>query len=234
VARTRTLADLRADIEARADLGELTADTFIKLDTMNRWIAQSARRLASLMINALGEDYFVATQSISVVAGTAEYDLPSDYYQTRYVRARVGSGVCRIEKSTIDDLGMDSDANQGWQSRRPSYRVMQGQMVFSPTPTEAATVTHVYVPTLIALDDSGDPVEDLTEEDDAIDGHNGWEEWIVLDCCIKAANAQEQDPSAWMAEKAEIEADIRQSAQMRSGEPDRVRDVYLRSGMEEA
>lgn len=225
--RTRTLAQLITDVEARADLGTLTTDSFITTATMTRWLNQSARRLASMMIESLGEDFFVASQSISVVAGTASYAVPAGYYKTRSMRASIAGTDYPIRKGSIDGFGVDNSTS--WNDRRPVYRIQGNNVVFAPTPTSSYTVTHSYVPTLITYDSDTTAESDLVDTDDYVDGVNGWEEWIVLDCCIKAASAQEMDSSAWRGERDEIEADIRASAQTRSGEPDRVRDVYRRS-----
>lgn len=60
----------------------------------------------------------------------------------------------------------------------------------------------------------------------AVDGINGWEEYIVVDCAAKALEKEESDPSAMFARKAALIQRIQSAAANRdAGEPARVVDV---------
>lgn len=63
----------------------------------------------------------------------------------------------------------------------------------------------------------------------SVDGVAGWEEWIVLDACIKAASKEEGDTSDFRAQKADIEQQIEEMCGDRDAAwPDRVTDIYER------
>lgn len=75
---------------------------------------------------------------------------------------------------------------------------------------------------------SGSPANFLVLTSTSVDQRipQGWEEYGVLDAAIKAVVKEESDPSALMAQKAQLMARIRGAAADRdSGEPARVVDV---------
>jgi len=66
-------------------------------------------------------------------------------------------------------------------------------------------------------------------QNQSFDGVAGWEEWSVLDACLKCAQKEETDPSQYAAAKADIEKQIAEMAGDRDAAwPERVTDVYER------
>jgi hypothetical protein len=58
------------------------------------------------------------------------------------------------------------------------------------------------------------------------DGVAGWEEYVIIDCLIKAAFKQETDPSLLIKQKTDLIKRIGDSLLRSDGcEPDRIRDV---------
>lgn len=83
-------------------------------------------------------------------------------------------------------------------------------------PTAGYVVTMIYTPTLARM----------TAGSDTFDGVNGWEEWVILDACIKALNKEESDVQVIMAQRADVEAEITSMAADReAGWPSRIVDV---------
>jgi hypothetical protein len=229
MARTRTLTNLLTDVADRLDVPAFGASTFVSSTTMTRWLNQSVRRFGQMLIDAYGAEYFVKSASISVVANTTSYALPSDYYQTVYMRVTLDGDTYGIRHADLDHLAIDPVDNYGWgPGCRPAFRVQGGNVVFTPTPKASHTVTHLYVPTLLVASSVGTAQPELSSGTDVLDGYNGWEEWVVLDCCRKHAVAEEKDPTMYMVEMKELEQEIKRAADRRDREPMRARDTYRR------
>jgi hypothetical protein len=220
VARIRTKAELLADVADRLDVPAFTSSTFVSVDTMTRWLNQSNRRLGALVRAAFGEDYGSRPQTISVVADTNSYDLPDDYIRTLEMYVLEGTHRGRIIERASDFTVGPPASNNGF-----GYRILATSVVLDPTPVAACTLVHRYLPTLFAFDAAGNAIADLADDDDYLDGINGWEEWAVLDCCRKHQAAEEKDPSVFVMEMREIEQEIKRDAK-RTAAPLRLRDVY--------
>lgn len=226
MARTRTLTQLRTDVADRADIEVPGASTFVTSTTMNRWINQSIRRFIGRLVEAYGEDYYSKTSTISVVADTAAYALPSDFFRQVYFRVTIEGTRVKIERASLDAIDMDQPENIGWSACVPGYRLLGNQVVFTPTPKASHTVTLRYVGTAVLFDNGGSALSDLSADTDYLDGINGWEEWVVLDCARKALIKQERDPSAVIAEMREIEAEIDSLKSERAADGATVRETY--------
>jgi hypothetical protein len=229
--RTVTLSQLRTDAADRLDVPAFSASTFVSQTTIDRWINQSIRRFAGMLIDASGEDYYSKTATIATVNGTASYALPTDYVHTILMRVNLGGTDHKIGKASIDVVGTYATVTSGWsEALIPAYRILGGNIEFVPTPRAVHSVTHRYVPTLVCFDNVGAAKSDLSAANDYLDGHNGWEEWVTLDVCRKHCAAEDRDPSQFILEMREIEVEIKRSASKRDREPSRVRDTYGRGG----
>jgi hypothetical protein len=231
MARTRTLAELRTDVEERADLPPSTSATFIKVATMNRWINQSIRRFMQLVMQAYGDHYFVSGeigQLLPIQAGVDTYSLPADFISLLYVRLQISdSQIVPLERMDMDRVLVVSQGGAGWSGIRPTYRLLGNSIQFHPIPSSEHLVLLGYVGTRIVKSSTGTTKSDMTVDTDTLDGVNGWEEWVVLDAAIKCMKKEESDPSLLMVEQKEIEQEIVSHAQQRDqGTPARVRNTY--------
>jgi hypothetical protein len=219
MSRTRELSDLLTDVADRLDVPAFGSGTFVSDTTMTRWINQSNRRLGALVRAAFGEEYGAKVGNISVVAGTSLYDLPSDYIRTLDMYYVEGGQRVDVERPRAEDVGSDIGCGP------LGYKLIGDSVAFGPTPDQARTIYHRYIPTLFAYDSSGNPIDDLTDTDDYLDGVNGWEEWVVLDCCRKHCLAEDKDPTQFLVEQQQIEADIKRD-RSRTAAPVKIRDIY--------
>lgn len=91
-----------------------------------------------------------AYQTITLVAGTAAYALPTGYLDTRSVKLSDGEPVTRVAVE-------DGDRWDSWQAA-PScgYAIEGDTIVFFPTPAAADTVTHRYTVEETELSADGD------------------------------------------------------------------------------
>jgi hypothetical protein len=179
----RNLARLYADgrpggSEAFVVDSDATADA-VSFDTI---VNGAAAELYDLLVSARGHEYYATDGALSVVAGTATYALPSDFYQLLSVRLEWAAG--RFEELTPAAVRERTDyANLTyWAPFTPkAYRLRGTQtassqtMEFFPTPTSAVTARVRYIP-VFAL---------LANDSATFDGVNGWEKLVALKAAIE-------------------------------------------------
>lgn len=205
---TKTLTQLRTEIANRVNFTVPAASgTFVTTSEANTMINASIASLYDLLSQKYGNDYFVKdpAYTFSLVNGTSSYALPSDFFKLLGVDYQLASG----EFITLKPFQF-SERNQYSRSiirgstnaEFMRYRVRAGKLWFAPTPTVTSTIQVYYVPlpTTLSLDA------------DTFDGYNGWEEYVIVDCCIKFLNKEESDVSAFMADKQALEIRIEEAA----------------------
>lgn len=158
------------------------------------------------------------TSSFSYQIETNRFSLPSDFWQ---------ANGCDI----LDDAGLwanmrrfnwgDRNRLQGTTSVRLGlrYRIQANTLLVAPTPGWSATggLRLWYVPTPTVLSADGDTWDTVA----------GFDEWIVLACCIMCCAKEGTDASLFAAQLGKCEAMIASVVGKRDvGEGDTIRDVY--------
>lgn len=173
MARTRTLAELRADVRWQFDFESMTGRvTDAKL---NRAINQSIQELRELVSDA-GNPYFLATpQTGSLTVGpTAPHTFGTISLPATFVRA----------------YGLDIFNTAEWVSLKPANfeeRTMWGDGVTNQTP-EAFFLFNGTQLGIVPAPDQGYQYKlyylpthtDLVADGDTFDGIAGWEDWVVF------------------------------------------------------
>ena len=230
MARIRTLLELLGDIAERIDVPAFSTSTHITKATATRWVNQSGRQLGSRIRGAFGEEYAAKEDTINVTAGNNQYALPSDYLRTIHMRwESSGGSTIYLPRASAQAVGQIPTALRHDVTRVSSpfgYHITGDNVEFWPPPDGVETMTHRYISTLYFFNTGGTPIVDMSADTDYVDGVNGWEEYIVLDCCIKHANNEEQDPTPYQNELARIIDEISREAGKRTGEPVTIRNVY--------
>jgi hypothetical protein len=209
MARNVSTADLITRIRARGDVRSNRHPDA----TLTDWMDESYAELYDLLVSA-NPDWFMDTDTVSVVSGTASYALPTTLHTLVGVSMPIGSISVPVRRFNYSERTSRQTGPTDKQETR--YRMKGSNIIFKPTPNFSATVTLDFIPvaTLIA-DISGN-----------FDGINGWEEYIVADVCMKAAMSDEEDYRPFATLKASARARIMDMAPTRdSNEPDTVRDV---------
>ena len=211
MARNRTFAEIKAEVYERSDV-----DTnYVSAAEMGRMVNASLAELYDLLVS-VNKDLYVSSQSVSVVSGTDEYDLASDFYRIEGVDVTSGSKSYPMKRFNFSERNALQDAGATELSTR--YRAIGTTIKFIPTPNWSGTVTVWYCPAPSELD----------EDSDTWNGFAGWEEYAVVDCCIKLAQKQEEDATLLVKQKADLVARIRNMAtDLDDNEPDRIRDVEM-------
>ena len=164
------------------------------------YIGQSYGELYALVVQAFGNDYFVADPYDITTDGTNYlYDLPADFFKL---------------------LGVDLQVqgSQQWVTLRPFVFGERNNFAGpSPIPMAGQTVRLWYAPLPPTFDSNDDLPANL----------DMWSEYIVIDAAMKAMAKEESDVSVLAQRKAAITARINAEAENRdAGSSARIGDVY--------
>lgn len=198
-----TLLAVRTSCKQQSDN---VGQSFISDPEWNGYIQSSYQELYGLIVQKFGNDYFVQTPATGytfVTDGVNQlFTLPADFFKL---------------------LGVDLQLSAPgyWASLKEFNFAERNKLSVTNTtiPMAGQTIRLLYVPRLTVP----------TQDADAMDGVNGWEEYIVADACIKALNKEETDVSVFMARKQELVQRIEAEAENRdAGSPATIADVYGR------
>ena len=184
-----TLAQLRTSCQQRTDL---VNSNFISTTEWNGYIANSYQELYGLITQRFGNDYFTQSPSGGYTFTTDGinqfFALPADFFKLLGVDVQVS-------------------APGQWVTLKPFAFAERNRLTVtnSQIPMAGQLLRVFYVPRAIVL----------TNDSDSVDGVNGWEDYIVVDACIKALAKEESDVSVFMAQKQELMRRIEGEAENR-------------------
>lgn len=211
MARTRTLANLRADVRNRADMS--FAEDFITDAELTEYINQSIARLYNIIVNQAQDHYIISTTQ-AITPGTNDYALPNDFYKLRGVDILVNGVYVPLQRESFYKR---SDNNMGLQvgiTVPTTYRVVGSNIRVFDTPS-ATTIKLWYIPA---------PTR-LSADSDTFDGISGFEEWVVIDSAIKCKVKQEDDVSILLVERGALQMEIIDSISPRDMENECMLDL---------
>lgn len=150
---------------------------------------------------------------------TDRYALPADFWLARGCDVKDSSNYWANllqfdwgERNLLQSGGTD----RAWLR----YRIINDSLVLMPTPdwTQESGLRLWYIPTPTVLSADADTWDTVA----------GFDEWVVLDCCIAGCAKEGTDPSVFMAQQQLVEKMIERAVMQGRdvSEPDRVRDVY--------
>lgn len=201
-----TLAELRTQIRQRADMEH---SEFISDAELDAWIGASLHELYGLLVQSFGDNYYVADPHEFSTDGSTSYALPDDCFKLLGVDLYQGGRWRSLRPFNF------AERNRRHLVSTPRYQLRGNRIALEPA-ASGQQLRLWYVPRL----------DVPTEDEDTVDGVNGWEEYVVVDCVIKAHQKEESDPSVAMAQKAALVRRIESEAANRdAGTPMRVSDV---------
>lgn len=214
---TVTLSELDTRIRQRADM---EGSEFISTTEMYGYINDSYKELYDLLVSKF-EDYYIADPlEFTISSGSSTYSLPSDFYKVIGVDFAVDANNWQtVTPFVFADRNRRrlSDKLRGLYTTA-SYRILGDTMRFVPSDQCAGDYRLWYVPR----------AAEKTVAADTIDGVNGWEEYIVVDCAIKCMQKEESDVTVLMAQKAALTKRIEDMAQNRdAGHSQRITDITM-------
>lgn len=179
------------------------------------WLNSSINGFVDL-ISKQDPSYYLSRYDITLVSGQNSYSLPSDFYKVQGVAYKNENedGYSVMERYNFDeryDFKSSNDVNY-----LTRYNIMGSYIYFQPTPSSSGTVRLEYTPVPTAL----------VSMTDTFDFYNGWQEWVILDCCVKMCGLTGNDPSLFMAELQKLESRIVSNSARDIGKPKTVSNVY--------
>jgi hypothetical protein len=222
VALTITLLEMRTRAKRRAHMengGPVDDDEWD--DLLNSHV----RELHRLLTQAFGAEYFKTSATLSTTANVKTVDLPADFNKLISLWWNDGSGVPkRMRRATEEEMerqligggwspwarGMRSDEDD-W----PRYAVRAGKIEFIPTPTAVYSLILNYAP----------PAVELVDDDDTLDGYNGYEQYPIWMAAADAIAKEEGDASYQLSMANRIAADIVTTAERDQSEPLTIQDT---------
>jgi len=189
---------LRELIDAGLEYADMTGSSFPNDVWLKKWANDGLTRVHNILA---GAGYFRSKQSYTVVAGTEEYALPTDFYKCGHVWRLSSGRRYPVRPFTLAELS--------------GYR--------SNGPTSGASCEMWYVPQHKKLRNDADIVSVALPE--------GWDDYVSLHIAIRLLIKEESDPSALMGERAAAEKAIIDYCEPRDvGMSGMVEDVYNRWG----
>lgn len=222
------MAELETRVRRRSDLStSSTNPQFVAQAELQQYIQKSWEKLYNYLVGKY-EDYFVKVAgdtaifeytvgTSGLVAGKEFYSFPSDYFKLIRIDLFTGAGGSRTAttlgeyKWTLKKLGFmqergfHSSVNTGTPQAYVLFgRVDAGTIISDkakangfklvPTPDRTYALDIYYVPRPPVI-----PTAD--EESDGLSFVAGWDEYVVLDACIKVHDKRREDTSVLMAER---------------------------------
>jgi hypothetical protein len=212
-----SLGSIRDTVRQRCDM---VASEFVTDDELDGWINASAYELYDLLVQKFSPgSYYVAPEYTFTADGSSDgYDLPDDLYKLLGVDLQLAADSwVTVKPFTFAERNRYAYPNvqSATIPANCRYRLMGSQLLFTPRPTAGQVFRLWYVPKMTRL----------SVDTDVLEGVSGWEEYVVVDVCIKALTKEESDPSVFLAQKAALLQRIESAAENRdAGSPATVAD----------
>jgi hypothetical protein len=229
----QTLAQLRDLIRSESDTEN---DPNITDPELTIWINQSRFRLYGKLVTAFGEDYYVSKAQFTTDGINQAVPLPdgilyggaAPFFKGELLEVIQGSGASPQAPISLRKFMLRAknrfnhpQALVASPSFFPRYRIVGSNIEFNILPAAGLVCRLWYAPKL----------SQLVQDADVADDMNGWLEFVVLDCVIKAIGKQERDASLHVARKSELTMELeREIANRDLGEPNTVVETENEGG----
>ncbi len=219
-----TLGNMRLEAQQRSDF---INDPFISTQEWNTYISQSWKELIDLLVEAYGSNYYVKEPySYTTDGSSLAYPLPSDFYKLLLVEVALNPGdpnswvTLRKYEFIQKNLWNYPNVYTFYGVTNLRYRLMGTDLTLVPIASAGQTVRIWYVPR----------PSQLVSDTDIVDGISGWEEYVIVDACIKALTKEETECQNFKEQKMALLARIDGIKNTRDvGEPEKVSDSKLRN-----
>lgn len=231
-----TLANVRLQCKQRCDR---VNSEFVTDQEWNTMIDESYKELYDLLVQKFGDDYFIAPPFTFLTTNSQTYPLPDGstpsagqqtnapaFYKLMGVEVQLNTGdpnsFVTLRKFEFIQRNLWNFPNvytmYGITNLR--YRLSGNNIMLVPVPSNGQIIRLWYNPR----------PNQLINDTDTLDMVSGWEEYIVVDACIKAMIKEESDISGFAAQKQNVVKRIEEAAENRDvGEPETVSDSKRRN-----
>ena len=188
-----SLSAIRDQVRQRCDM---VNSQFISDVELNSYINASFVELYDILVSRF-EDYFTKYPAIAftIVTGNT-YTLPEDFYKLRALDGKFDGSDYWYG---IKPFNFSTDRNiRNRLIWRPvvgrsylMYQILGNILYIIPEERAQCDYQMWYIPR----------ATQLVNDSDVMDSVNGWEEYVVVDACVKALTKEESDPSVFLAQK---------------------------------
>lgn len=193
--------------------------TQITIPEANTYINNSGAELNDLLAQACGEKYVMSEAAFSTVAAKDKYSFAvdcgaPDFMALQGLDQQIGGRWLKLKDYKFAERELYQFPYNA--SGRFAYRFQGANLVLSPTPTVVVSLKLYYTPTWKVL----------VADTDTFDMIDGWQEYIVVDFCIKALTKLDQPCEVFMKQKGDMLDRINKMKLMRdTSSPPRMIDV---------
>lgn len=210
-----SLSTLRSRARRRADQenSEFCSDAEV-LDYIN----EGAKRLHELLVGAYGEDYVKKSSTITTVAGTSDYTLPTDFFKLTGVDLTISGKAVPLKRyNEVERNAFRNISTVSWFSV-PRYK-LEGATTLRlyPAPTAAMSGTLLYIPLLQILQGGTGStyINEFVSDADTCNFPNGWEKFVTLYAAIEMMDKEESDTKEFKKKLDKWEAELIDAASNR-------------------
>lgn len=199
---TVTLSTLRTLARERADMAgsAFVADSATGLD---RWINEGVAALHQKLVAAYGEEYVETTGTISVTAGTTDYNLPSDFFKLYELNVDVGGRTRALKRFNRAERNTYRNSLFGG-GGLPRYRVVAGKLRLEPA-SLTASVQIRYAPQHTSL----------VNNSDSVTFPNTWEQYAIVYAAVQALVKEESGTAELVRQLEKWDKELDEMAAMR-------------------
>ncbi len=202
-----TLTQLRAKARERADM---TGSLFVTdtADSLDSWINEGAQKLHDLYVQAYGEDYVEKSATLTTVAGTTDYALPTDFYKLLGVELPIAGKMRSLKLyNRAQRNGVSDQVSALSALSLPRYKLSAGVIRLLPAPASVLVGKFWYSP-LLQVTNGVTVTNLLVAADDTINFPNGAERYVIMYAARVAMIKQESDVSKLDKDLAKEESDL--------------------------
>lgn len=201
------------------DRGEFDSTDYFPSSQLNEWINDSIAAFYDELVKADPARY-LEQGNITVVSGTEDYALPSDFYKlvgVDLLDSNSASGYRQMDRFMWNERHLyHGDKGNKYDAM---YEIRNSRLYIHPSPTWALTdgIRVNYIPT----------APSLSSDSDTWDTINLWVEWVILDVCEKCAIKEDSSTQAkyFRSQRDTVLGRILSSAEADNAKPRRVTNV---------
>jgi len=245
MSRTRTLAELRGDVCAKADIVDGGAGGRFPSARLNRFINQAIQRYITIVTGAGGQEWYMQRTGLQTMGTSETVDasgwapnqyvtLPTAFYQLIGIDIVIGGSTVSLLNFERAERNMFKDSPiwmQGNGKGQPMFfRIVgtnaAGAHIAQVVPAADAAYQYEvwYVP----------EIADLVGDNDTFDGRAGFEEFVVLEACLYCLQRDANVAPAYAALQAsrdEMKAQMKFKFATMDGPGRRINTEALRNRM---
>lgn len=184
-------------------LGPFTANSQVTSTAVLDYFKTAAVLLGGMVKEYSDEELLTSSGTITTVPNVAQVSLPTHFSDLiRIVWMRTPTEEIPLEWANVDDWEANPSGglSNAWTTHGPiKYRLMGANTIeLYPTPPGAYTLKLHYTTGIY-----------VTSTSDTLIVRDGWDQWMVLQCCIFVRTSQQKDGSEFWPQLQMLEASIR-------------------------